>query len=239
VADYASWERAWDDLPDAVRRLAARGDVTRVCDLGGGANPILDLGFIAEHGLEYEILDASAEELAKAPAGYVTAVADATDPALAERHGPYDLVASGFIAEHVPDPAAFHATVHALLRPGGHAVHVFPTLYEPAFVLNLLIPEAVVERVLRRVQPGRESHGSHAKFRAYYRWCRGPTRRQLARLQAAGFEIVAYTGYFGHGYFRRLPPVDRVQQALVQALIRRPLPALTSYGCVVLRRPAG
>ncbi len=233
---YAHWEQAWSDLPDTVRRLAAREDVTRVGDLGGGANPILDLGFIAERGLDYAVLDASAEELAKAPAGYTTVVADATDPGVAARLEPFDLIASGFVAEHIARPAGFHATVRALLRPGGLAVHLFPTLYEPAFLVNLLIPERVTDRVLQLVQPGREPEGAHAKFRPYYRWCRGPSRRQLARLESAGFEIVDYTGYFGHGYFRAFAPADRLEQRLAHALIRHPIPALTSYGCVVLRR---
>jgi 2-polyprenyl-3-methyl-5-hydroxy-6-metoxy-1,4-benzoquinol methylase len=237
VRRYAGWKRVWTDLPAAVERLAARPDVVRVCDLGGGANPILALDFIAAHGLRYEILDASAEELSKAPPGYATVQADATDPGLRDRHGPYDLIASGFIAEHVPDPARFHANVYALLAPGGHAVHVFPTLYEPAFVANLLTPEWVADPLLRRIQPGREPHGSHAKFRAYYRWCRGPTRRQLARLRAVGFEVVDYVGYFGHGYFKRIEWLDRLEQRLAATLVRHPLPVLASYACVVLRRP--
>jgi hypothetical protein len=236
MIDYAVWEQAWSDLPDAVRSFAAREDVTGVCDLGGGANPILDLAFIERHNLRYEMLDASAEELAKAPAGYTTHVADATDPALAQRFGPYDLVASGFIAEHVADPAGFHATVRALLRPGGYAVHVFPTLFEPAFLINLLIPEALTDRALARVQPGREAHGSHGKFRPYYRWCRGPGARQFQRLESAGFDVVDYRGYFGHGYFRGFAPLDRLEQRRARALVRHPLPALTSYARVILRR---
>ena len=234
---YALWDQAWADLPDAVRRFARREDVTRVCELGGGANPILDLAFIERHGLHYEVLDASEEELAKAPPGYTRAVADATDPTLADRHGPYDLVASGFVAEHVSDPAAFHATVHALLRPGGHAVHLFPTLYEPVFLVNLLIPEALTDRALARVQPGREAHGSHAKFRPYYRWCRGPGVRQFQRLESIGFEVMDYRGYFGHGYFRRFPALDRLEQRGARVLVRHPLPALASYARVILRRP--
>jgi 2-polyprenyl-3-methyl-5-hydroxy-6-metoxy-1,4-benzoquinol methylase len=237
VVRYASWELVWTALPDAVRRLAARPDVGRVCDLGGGANPILDLDFIAAHDLRYEILDASAEELAKAPAGYATVLADATAADMGSRHGPYDLVASAFVAEHVSDPARFHANVHRMLRPGGHAVHVFPTLYEPAFALNLLVPERLTERLLHRVQPGREAHGAHGKFRAHYRWCRGPSRRQLARLRRVGFEIVDYVGYFGHGYFERIAALERVEQRVVRALVRHPVAALTSYACVILRRP--
>ena len=81
------------------------------------------------------------------------------------------------------------------------------------------------------------TQGEHAKFRAYYRWCRGPTRRQLRRLESVGFQVLDYVGYFGHGYFGPLKPLDRVEQALSHALVRRPLPALTSYATVTLRRP--
>jgi SAM-dependent methyltransferase len=237
VVRYAGWFGVWTDFPATVRRFATRPEVTRVCDLGGGANPTLALDQIGELGLRYEIVDVSQDELAKAPAGYARVQADALDPGFPYAHGPYDLVASGFIAEHVPDPARFHANVLAALAPGGFAVHAFPTLYEPTFVLNRLLPETLTAPLLRRVQPGREDAGSHGKFRAYYRWCRGPTRRQLARFTTTGFEIVEYTGYFGHGYYGPVKPLDRLEQRLTAWLERHPLPALTSYACVVLRRP--
>lgn len=234
---YAGWFDVWTDFPATVRRFAGRPEVTRVCDLGGGANPILTLDEIGALGLSYEVLDVSEDELAKAPAGYARARADALDPGFAREHGPYDLVASGFIAEHVPDPAAFHANILAALAPGGFAVHAFPTFYEPAFVLNRLLPERLTAPLLRRVQAGREAEGSHGKFRGHYRWCRGPTRRQRDRLARVGFEIVEYTGYFGHGYFGPVKPLDRLEQRLSALLERHPVPALTSYACVVLRRP--
>ncbi len=236
VPRYRFWLDLWTDFPARAEELARGADVTRVCELGGGANPMLRLGLIEERGLDHEIVDVSAEELAKAPAGYRTVQADATSPEFVAR-GPYDLIVTAFLAEHVPDSAALHRAVHAALRPGGIAFHVFPTLYEPAFVLNRLLPEALTDALLHRVQPGREAEGSRAKFRAYYRWCRGPSRRQLRRLEAAGFVVVEYTGYFGHNYFRKLPPLHRAEQALSRALARRPLPALTSYATVVLRRP--
>jgi 2-polyprenyl-3-methyl-5-hydroxy-6-metoxy-1,4-benzoquinol methylase len=234
---YAGWFDIWTDFPETVHRVAQRPEVQRVCDLGGGANPVLTLEQIEALGLSYEVVDASAEELAKTPAGYKTRQADALDPALGRTHGPYDLITSGFVAEHMPDPASFHANVRAALAPGGYAVHAFPTLFEPAFVINRLLPEHTADRILRRVQAGREAEGAHGKFRAYYRWCRGPTRRQRARLQGAGYEIVEYVGYFGHGYFGPVKPLDWLEQRLSEALERRPIPALTSYACVVLRRP--
>lgn len=235
---YAGWFDVWTDFPETVRRVAERGDVTRVCDLGGGANPVLTLEQVAALGLRYEVVDVSREELAKTPDGYVTVQADALDPEFGRTHGPYDLVVSGFVAEHIASPAVFHANVLAALAPGGFAVHAFPTLYEPAFVANRLMPDRLTEPVLRRIQDWRQPAGPHPKFRAYYRWCRGPTRRQRRRLRSVGFEIVGYVGYFGHGYFGPVKPLDRAEQRLVAMLERHPIPALTSYACVVLRRPA-
>jgi 2-polyprenyl-3-methyl-5-hydroxy-6-metoxy-1,4-benzoquinol methylase len=236
VRRYKGWFAIWTDYPDTVARLAADPGVVAVCDLGGGARPLLAREFIAEHGLRYEIVDVSADELAKAPAGYKTIQADALDPKLTRRCGPYDLVTSGFVAEHVPDPVRFHANVRSILKPGGLAVHAFPTLYEPTFVANRLLPENVSGPLLRRVQPGRENEGDHGKFRALYRWCRGPSDRQVQRLESVGFEVVDYVGYFGHGYFGPVKPLDRLEQRFARALERHPVAALTSYACVTLRR---
>ena len=233
---YRYWFDLWTDHPEQALTLAATPGVERVCELGGGANPLIPLELIERHGLDHEVADVSDAELAKAPAGYRTVVLDATSDALAAR-GPYDLVVSAFLAEHVADARALHRSVYAALRPGGTALHTFPTLYEPAFMVNRVMPERVMEPLLQRFQPGREPEGEHAKFRAYYRWCRGPTRRQLRRLESVGFQVLDYVGYFGHGYFGPLKPLDRVEQALSHALVRRPLPALTSYATVTLRRP--
>jgi hypothetical protein len=62
----------WTDFPEQAQQLARGPGVIRVCELGGGANPIIPLELIAERGLEHEVADISAEELAKAPAGYRT-----------------------------------------------------------------------------------------------------------------------------------------------------------------------
>src|SRR2546425_921567 len=38
-----------------------------------------------------------------------------------------------------------------------------------------------------------------------YSWCRGPTGRQLRRIEALGFSVERYVGSFGHALYRRLP----------------------------------
>lgn len=222
-----------------VLRLLEEGG-RDVCDVGGGPNPLLGPEQIAARGLRYVLLDASADQLAKAPPGYETALADVTAPPPA-LHGAFELVVSQWVAEHVADPRAFHRGVRALLRPGGYAVHLFPTLYAIPFVANLVLPERIAGALarVRALTPGpsREDEGHFGKFPAHYRWCRGPSARQVRRLESTGFEVVEYVGFFGHGYYEKLGPLARAEAALADWLVRHPVPLLTSAAIVVLRRP--
>jgi uncharacterized UPF0146 family protein len=233
---HGLWKDAWGDYLRLVADLTRGSDVSRVCEIGGGANPLLPLEFAAEQRLDYLVVDVSSEELRKAPDGYRKIQADITAPA-PDLGPPLDLVFSQFLAEHIRDPAALHANIYGLLAAGGRSVHFFPTLYALPFVLNRLLPEAIAETVLLGVQPDRHRGGSHGKFSAYYRWCRGPTRRQLRRLTGTGFQVEQYIGYFGHSYYCGVPALDRLQAQIARQLVRRPVPALTSFAIVVLRKP--
>lgn len=225
---------------DFTARLQARAAALgggRICELGGGARPALSPEFLAEHGLDCLVIDVSESELAKAGDGYAKLVGDvsATDFAAGSAAGTYDLVFSRVLAEHVRDPRTFHANVHRLLRPGGVAMHFFPTLWWPPFVLNWLLPEAVSEPILLRLQPYRVSEGDVGKFRAYYRWCRGPTMSQLGRYASVGFavdECVAYFGEIGHAPGRLLGALNR---RWAELMVRHPSPALTTYTTYALR----
>jgi 2-polyprenyl-3-methyl-5-hydroxy-6-metoxy-1,4-benzoquinol methylase len=219
-----------------VHELVERTRPGRVCEVGGGANPALSQRFVAEHGIEYVLVDVSEEELAKAPTAYDKLVADAASPKF-DPAGEYDFVFTITVAEHVRRPDVFHRNVFRLLVPGGRAFHFFSTLYALPFVANRVLPEVLTRRLLRLVQPGREAEGSHAKFTALYRWCRGPTRRQIARFERIGFHVEEYVGYFGHDYYARVRPLQALEHRLEALLVRRPLPFLTTYASVVLRKP--
>jgi SAM-dependent methyltransferase len=233
---YALSTDVWSDYSNLIRELAQAPEVVRVCELGGGANPLLSLEFIAQQGLDHVIIDISSEELRKTPQGYRKIQADVAAAGL-DPGPPFDLVFSRLLVEHVRDPAALHRNVHGMLAPGGRAAHFFPTLYALPFVLNRCLPEALTEPLLVRIQPDRHRGGTQEKFHAYYRWCRGPTRRQIERFTATGFEVERYVGYFGHSYYRGIRPLHAVQDRIARQLIRWPVPALTSFAIVVLRKP--
>jgi 2-polyprenyl-3-methyl-5-hydroxy-6-metoxy-1,4-benzoquinol methylase len=208
-----------------------------VCELGGGANPALSPSFVAQHDLDYLVMDISEDELAKAPGTYSKLVADVASPAFVPP-ADYDLAFSVTVAEHIEKPEIFHRNVFRLLAPEGRAFHFFSTLYALPFVANRLLPETVAERILNVVQPGREKAGAHGKFRAFYRWCRGPTRRQIARFERLGFEVEEYIGYFGHDYYARVPPLRTIERRIESLLAQHPVPWLTSYASVLLKKPA-
>lgn len=238
AVSYASESESWRDFPALVRQVAQAPTTRTVCEVGGGARPALDLAFVAEHGLDYTVMDISGDELAKAPDGYRKVQTDiaGTLPVGGQR---YDLIFSKTLAEHVRDGARMHRNVFDLLTEGGTAIHMFPTLFAPAFVANMLLPTAVSRWLLTKVQGARrDDDGLEGKFPAYYRWCRGPSSRQLERFRQLGYEVLDYRGYYGTpGYYRPLR-LGWLDAFLTRMLTRFPMPALTSYAVVVLRRPA-
>jgi SAM-dependent methyltransferase len=238
---YSTWREkgsgatCFDLFAQRVRELCEDGSRV-VTEVGGGARPLLSPDFVAARGVDYTVVDLSPAELAKAPPGYKTVAADicAVHP---PPSAPADLVFSRTLAEHVHNPARFHRNVYLMLKPGGKALHFFPTLYALPFVVNKVAPERLSNWILLRLQEGRGASGTHGKFQAHYRWCRGPTRRQLRRLREIGFRIVRYEAFFGHGYFDRAPSLSAISQRIGETLASHPVPLLTSYAIVELERP--
>jgi SAM-dependent methyltransferase len=236
LVTYSPWQQALDGYPDLLRKLVANEAPRSVCDVGGGAHAAFNLDEVAS--LEYTLLDISEAELGKSPDGYRKVHADIAEPGLGKVLGErFDLVLSNMVAEHVADPEEFHHNVLDVLRPGGIAVHLMPTMWEPAFVLNRLLPERAAAGLLRRFQPARRVDADQGKFPAYYRWCRGPGQSHIRRFEGLGYEVVAVHGFFGTGYARRVPGVRAVVEAWTKTLMRRPVPWLTSYCVLVLRKP--
>jgi SAM-dependent methyltransferase len=227
-------EEAWDGYEGFLKNLIEARGVRTICDVGGGANPLLPIEYVQARSLEYTILDIAEGELQKAPEGYHKVVADIASRGCDLGGSTFDLVFSKMLAEHISDAPQFHANIRKLLAPGGVAAHFFPTLYALPFVVNRIIPEYLSDRLLRFFAP--RDRYQHAKFPAYYRWCRGPTRRQFERLASVGLEVVEYVGCFGHaGYYRRLPGIRQIHALGTRILLRFPSPHLTSYALFVVR----
>ncbi|MDT7573152.1 MAG: hypothetical protein QOE05_3326 [Actinomycetota bacterium] len=235
---YGHWRAGLSGFPATLRQLIADHEPASICDVGGGASAALTVDEVQELRVRYTLLDISKRELEKSPGAYHKVEADIASPDLAQTLADrFDLMHSRMVAEHVEHPESMHQNVFDLLNPGGHAIHLMPTLWDPAFVLNWLLPERLAGKVLAKLQPTRRLRRDQAKFPAYYRWCRGPSRRQIRRIEAIGYEVVAVSAYFGTGYAMRIPVLNKLVELWIKALLKHPLPALTSYCIVVLRRP--
>ena len=228
-----------DTFHGALVDLITRYGLKDLCEAGGGANPLLGVSEVAKLGLRYTVLDVSAEEIGKADPTYATTLCDIAGPTPPQACV-FDLVFSQMLAEHLSDGAAFHRNVFHMLKPNGLAFHSYPTLYALPRVLNWALPEGLASSLLSVVNPHRDLRGHQVKFPAWYRWCEGPTPRQVRRLEAIGFEVLDFVGIFGHnGYYSRLPFMLNIHQKFSAFLRRHEVAWQTSFAYVLLRKPAG
>ena len=233
AAPDLSYRRAFDGFEPRVLELIRENGHTAICDIGGGRTPLLWPKEVEQLGVEYTLMDVSEDELALAPKGHKTLPLDITAPLDPSHHETFDLIFSKFVAEHVPDGQAMHRNILKMLRPGGHAFHLFPTLYHPAFVANRILPMHLTDR-LRNTALG----VAYPKFPAVYSMCFGPTPAREGAFRAMGYEIVEYTGFYGTPYLGRIPGIGTVDDAFNRWLARRRVRNLTSYAYLLLRRPA-
>ncbi|HEY2771433.1 MAG TPA: methyltransferase domain-containing protein [Solirubrobacteraceae bacterium] len=218
------------------RRLRGLGGGS-VCELGGGARPALDVEFLRDNKLDCLVVDVSAPELEKAPPGYATLLGDVSSPSFStgEHDGVYDVVFSRVLAEHVRDARQFHVNVRRLLRPGGIAMHFFPTLWWPPFVANRILPESLAERILLKIEPWREKSGRAGKFPAFYHWCFGPTNRQVANLLSTGFAVEHCVAYFGENSHAPGRLLTSLNDRWTRYMLSHPNYHFTSYAAYTLR----
>jgi SAM-dependent methyltransferase len=232
--EYLHTGNEWKEYSALVQRLVEEFAAFKICDVGGGANPVFSMQFVNDHRLDCTVLDISRAELEKAPKGYKKLIQDieAVDFIPADQ---FDLVVTKMMAEHLRNGKQFHKNIFSMLKPGGLAVHYFPTLYALPFLVNKLLPESLSSFLLDIFTP-RDRYQT-GKFPAYYSWCYGPTSSMLNMLTGLGYEIVLYKGIFGNTYYTRIPIIRNLHRVYTQFLAKHPNPYLTSFAQIILRKP--
>ena len=238
-ASYCSIEKfpGWSAAPDFFKSLLTEYACTRILEVGSGANPTLSSEFVRSNHLSYTTSDLDAKELEKADAAFEQLVLDLStnnvDPKL---NAAFDCILSRMVGEHVSDGERYHRNIYKMLRPGGISAHCFSTLWTVPFAVNRLLPDPLTDRLLNIFAP-RDNH-KHAKFKAYYSWSRGPSKKMIQRFERLGFEVIRYTGYFGHSYYsKRLPWLQPLEDLKAELLLKYPVPQLCSYATLILRKP--
>ena len=235
IEEYPGWLNA----PAYLESFLAQHTIRRVADIGGGANPLLDEAFVRRHGLDYAVLDVSAAELAKAPDWCrkiqvdIGARGERCDASIAEE--PFDLVFMHMLLEHIRDVRQAHLNIHRLLRPGGLAIHFYPTPYSLPLLFNRWLPDRLSFLLLRLWQPWRDFNGNLGKFPAYYDLCGNPGPQLTRTLESLGYEVLEHSGYIGHFYYVGIPGLEQAERLARRLLLRLQWP-ITSCIVLALRR---
>lgn len=235
---HSRW--AWDNYEPTILALSQHYGLSRLCEIGGGRDPLFDAGQATRHGLSFTVNDIDAGELALTPPGVATArfdiAGDLSEPEA--RRGAYDLMVSRMVFEHVGDVERAWTNIHALLAPGGVALAFFPTLWAPVFALNHVLPEKVSRGIVHALFPTRRDGGGDPKFPAFYDWCRGDPATLTPMLNRAGFRDVHVQRFWGHGYFDRMPGMKQADHLFNALAARIGWNFVTTYAFVVVRKDA-
>jgi SAM-dependent methyltransferase len=233
---HSQW--AWDHYEPTILGLAHQFGLRRVCEIGGGRDPLFSVEAAARNGIALTVNDIDAGELALTPPGLATArfdiAGDLSEPDIAR--GGYDLMVSRMVFEHVHDVERAWTNIHALLAPGGVALAFFPTLWAPVFALNHILPEKASRAIVHALFPARRDDGGDPKFPAFYDQCRSSRATLEPMLNRAGFRDVHIQRFWGHGYFDRMPGLRQVDHAFNALAARIGWDLVTTYAYVVVRK---
>jgi SAM-dependent methyltransferase len=229
---------AWDNYRGVILGLARHFGLGRLCEIGGGRDPLFLPEEAARLGLAVTVNDIDAYELSLCPEGLSKArfdiAGDLSEPDA--RPESYDLMFSRMVFEHVDGVERAWANIHTLLRPGGVALAFFPTLWNPVFALNHLLPERASRAILHALFPGRRDGGEDPKFPALYDWCRSRDGLLKPMLARAGFADAHIQPFWGHGYFERIPLARELDWAFNRFAALTDWRLMSSYAYVLARK---
>lgn len=233
---HSDW--AWDHYEATILALMHQFGLKRLCEIGGGRDPLFGAEDARGHGLDLIVNDIDAGELALTPKGLRTArfdiAGDLSEPDVAR--GGYDMMISRMVFEHVHDVERAWSNIHALLAPGGIGLAFVPTLWAPVFALNHILPKKVSHAIVQALFPARRADGDDPVFPAFYDWCRGSRTRLEPMLQRAGFRDVHVQPFWGSGYFARMPGLRGLDAAFNRLAAKADWRFVTTYAYVVVRK---
>jgi SAM-dependent methyltransferase len=223
-----SWETGMLGYGDELKAIVAVHPEAALLELGAGRRPSFTFAEMPSTVRTYTVNDISADELALLPEGYDQACFDVSGDA-SNFSDHYDVVFSRFLAEHVADGEAMHRNVYQVLREGGVAFHLIPTLYAVPFVINKFLPERLTSWVLAKFAPRR---AINPKFPAYYSMCYGDPKKMIRKLAEIGYSKVEIRNFYGHFYYERIPVLRGVHRWFSALAARREWTRLSSYAYI-------
>lgn len=225
------WKVGWDLYERRLLSLIDDRPQAEILELGGGGRPMWGLSEIPANVAGYTVNDFDPRELDKIDAGYKKACFDVCGDVSAFA-GRYDIVFSRFLAEHVPDGRKMHENIWQLLKPGGVAIHLIPTLFASPFLINRFFPENLTHKLLVKFFPYR----AKGKFPAYYSMCRGNTPSMRSAMERIGYDKVEISDFYGHLYYDKIPLVRQIEENLSALAARLGWTWYSSYAVIEVRK---
>lgn len=223
-----TWQHAMQNYQRELVSIVERYPNAKILELGGGRWPSFKVSEMPTTIESYTVNDVDENELARAGPEYQRACFDVAGDVSAFA-GRYDVVFSRFLAEHVKDGKAMHRNVHQVLRPGGVAFHLIPTLYAAPYLLNRLLPERLGALALKVFRPGREIS---PKFPAYYSQCYGDIPKMRQMFRELGYSRIEIRPFYGHFYFEKIPGLYQLEQWLSSLAARKGWSWYSSYAYI-------
>lgn len=227
-----TWRHSMLGCDDRLKGLVSEYSEPDILELGAGRRPSFAIADLPGTIRSYTVNDISEGELALLPAGYDKACFDVSGDASSFRNN-YDVVFSRFLAEHVPDGEAMHRNVYSVLKDGGVAFHLLPTLYAVPFTINKMIPEALSRWVLRTFT---SQHVYGPKFPAPYSACYSNPRRMVMMLRSIGYRDVQFQNFYGHLYYQKIPLVNRLHERFSNMVAARDWHVFGTYAYIIARK---
>ncbi|MCB2074244.1 MAG: class I SAM-dependent methyltransferase [Novosphingobium sp.] len=232
IEEGKSWLDAMHGYDASLRKIVAAHPDADILELGGGRWPSFRLDEMPDNLATYTVNDVSAHELSLLPSGYEKACFDVCGDASAFS-GRYDVVFSRFLAEHVGNGRAMHRNVYEVLKPGGVAFHLIPTLFALPFVANRLMPEKLGQTVLALISRRRDIS---PKFPARYSACRGDTPSMRRMFEEIGYGRIEIRNFYGHFYYEQIPGLREIEARFSAFASRRGWSWCTSYAYLTVQK---
>ena len=212
-----AWQTSMLGYADELKRIVASRENADILELGAGRWASFTREEMPGSVRSYTVNDISEAELSLLPEGYDKACFDVCGDAT-NFADTYDVVFSRFLAEHVPDGEAMHRNVFQVLRPGGTAFHLIPTLYAVPFVINKYLPETITDMALSLFSPRRSIS---PKFPAPYSACYANPDRMTGMLMDIGYREVQFRNFYGHFYYERIPILKQMHEKFSELAANR------------------
>jgi ubiquinone/menaquinone biosynthesis C-methylase UbiE len=242
LAVEARLPEAFKQHPHTLYKFRVAGMLNRqpgqvVLDVGGGKDcPFLPY---VDKPQEHMIvaLDCSEEQLQQNHHLANRIVTDAALDGLPVRDQSADLVVSRSVVEHIRDNQAFFQNCARALRPGGAVIHTFPGRFAPFALINQLLPNWLVRRLIVYFLPDWTKDGNFG-FVAFYDRCYYSGIKQL--IARAGLENPNYIlTYYQSMYFTSFFPLFCVMVGYDLMVWACGIRNLASGILVIAERPSG